>query len=57
MKGLIYLGIGVGGAIGSYVPALFGQDMFSVASIIGGGDILINTGKSSTVKILKMTAV
>jgi phage tail tape-measure protein len=36
MKGLIYLGIGVGGAIGSYVPALFGQDMFSVASIIGG---------------------
>jgi phage tail tape-measure protein len=36
MKGLIYLGIGVGGAIGSYVPALFGQDMISVASIIGG---------------------
>jgi hypothetical protein len=35
MKGLIYLGIAVGGAIGSYVPVLFGQDMFSVASILG----------------------
>ena len=35
-KGLVYLLIFVGGAIGSYIPALFGQDMFSLASIIGG---------------------
>jgi hypothetical protein len=36
MKSLIYIGIFVGGAIGSYIPALFGQDMFSFASIVGG---------------------
>jgi hypothetical protein len=36
MKGLIYLGIFVGGAIGSYLPVLFGQDAFSAAGIIGG---------------------
>jgi Na+/glutamate symporter len=35
-KGLVYLLIFLGGAIGSYIPALFGQDMFSPASIIGG---------------------
>jgi uncharacterized membrane protein YeaQ/YmgE (transglycosylase-associated protein family) len=35
MKGLIYLGIFVGGTIGSYIPVLFGQDMFSFASILG----------------------
>jgi phage tail tape-measure protein len=26
----------VGGAIGSYIPVLFGQDAFSVVSLIGG---------------------
>jgi uncharacterized membrane protein YeaQ/YmgE (transglycosylase-associated protein family) len=36
MKKLIYLGITVGGAIGSYIPVLFGQDAFSVVSLIGG---------------------
>jgi gas vesicle protein len=36
MKKLIYLGIAVGGAIGSYVPVLFGQDAFSAISLIGG---------------------
>lgn len=36
MKGLIYLGIFLGGAIGSYIPVLFGQDMFSLASLLGG---------------------
>jgi phage tail tape-measure protein len=36
MKGLIYLGITVGGFAGSYIPVLFGQDAFSVVSIIGG---------------------
>jgi nitric oxide reductase activation protein len=35
MKGLIYLGIFVGATIGSYIPVLFGQDMFSFASIAG----------------------
>jgi dipeptide/tripeptide permease len=35
MKSLIYLGIFVGGTIGSYLPTLFGQDMFSAASLIG----------------------
>jgi dipeptide/tripeptide permease len=35
MKSLIYIGIGVGGTIGSYIPVLFGQDMFSVASLLG----------------------
>jgi phage tail tape-measure protein len=35
MKGLIYLGIFVGGTIGSYIPVLFGQGIFSAASIIG----------------------
>jgi hypothetical protein len=35
-KGLVYLLIFLGGAIGSYIPVLFGQDMFSLASIIGG---------------------
>jgi hypothetical protein len=37
MKGLIYLGITVGGIIGSYIPViLFHQGSFSVSSIIGG---------------------
>jgi hypothetical protein len=36
MKGLIYLGIFVGGAIGSYIPVLFGQDVFSFVGIVGG---------------------
>jgi hypothetical protein len=35
-KGLVYLLIFIGGAIGSYIPALFGQSMFSAASLIGG---------------------
>jgi gas vesicle protein len=35
-KSWIYLGIFVGGAIGTYVPVLFGQSAFSLASIIGG---------------------
>jgi hypothetical protein len=35
MKSLIYLGIFVGGTIGSYIPTFFGQDMFSAASLIG----------------------
>jgi uncharacterized membrane protein YeaQ/YmgE (transglycosylase-associated protein family) len=35
MKSLIYIGIFVGGTIGSYIPTLFGQDMFSIASIVG----------------------
>jgi hypothetical protein len=37
MKGLIYLGILIGGAIGSYVPVLLGQGAFSLASIFGSG--------------------
>jgi hypothetical protein len=36
MKGLIYFGIFVGGAVGSYIPVLFGQDVFSLAGILGG---------------------
>jgi len=36
MKSLIYLGIFVGGAIGSYIPVLFGQDVFSAAGILAG---------------------
>jgi hypothetical protein len=37
MKGLIYLGITVGGIIGAYLPiVLFHQDSFSAVSIIGG---------------------
>jgi uncharacterized membrane protein YeaQ/YmgE (transglycosylase-associated protein family) len=36
MKGLIYLGITVGGIIGSYIPVLFGQDGFSFISLVGG---------------------
>jgi uncharacterized membrane protein YeaQ/YmgE (transglycosylase-associated protein family) len=36
MKKLIYLGITVGGLIGGYIPVLFGQDGFSVASLVGG---------------------
>jgi hypothetical protein len=37
MKGLIYLGITVGGIIGGYVPViLFHQGSFSAASLIGG---------------------
>ena len=35
-KGLVYLLIFIGGAIGSYVPVLFGQSAFSFISIIGG---------------------
>lgn len=35
MKGLIYLGIFVGGTMGSYIPVLFGQSWFSAASVIG----------------------
>lgn len=37
MKALIYIGIFVGGLIGSYVPVLFGQSAFSFASILAGG--------------------
>jgi hypothetical protein len=36
-KGLIYLGVFVGGTIGSYIPVLFHQDYFSPLSIICGG--------------------
>jgi hypothetical protein len=35
-KGLIYLAIFIGGAIGSYIPILFHQGALSAASIIGG---------------------
>jgi hypothetical protein len=35
-KGLLYLFIIVGGAIGSYIPVLFHQSGLSAASIIGG---------------------
>ena len=35
-KGLVYILIFIGGAIGSYVPVLFGQSPFSMVSIIGG---------------------
>jgi uncharacterized membrane protein YeaQ/YmgE (transglycosylase-associated protein family) len=35
-KGLIYLAILIGGAIGSYIPVLFHQGTFSAASLIGG---------------------
>lgn len=37
MKTMIYVGIFVGGLIGSYVPVLFGQSAFSAASILGSG--------------------
>jgi hypothetical protein len=36
MKGLIYLGVIIGGLIGSYIPVLFGQSAFSFVSILGG---------------------
>jgi len=36
-KGLMYLFILVGGAIGSYIPVLLGQSAISIASIVGGG--------------------
>jgi hypothetical protein len=32
----IYVGISLGGIIGSYLPALFHTDILSAASIIGG---------------------
>lgn len=34
-KPLIWIGMFVGGAIGGYVPVLFGADAFSFSSIIG----------------------
>jgi len=34
-KTLIWIGIFVGGAIGGYVPALWGASLFSFSSIIG----------------------
>jgi hypothetical protein len=36
MKGLIYLGITIGGLIGGYIPVIFGQSAFSMVSILAG---------------------
>jgi hypothetical protein len=36
-KGLIYLGIFLGGTVGSYIPVLFHQGYFSILSIVCGG--------------------
>lgn len=34
-KSLIWIGVFVGGAIGGYVPVIFGADLFSMWSIVG----------------------
>ncbi|MGC9605164.1 MAG: hypothetical protein ABSF56_00155 [Minisyncoccia bacterium] len=35
-KSLIWIGVFVGGTVGSYIPVLFGADVFSFSSIILG---------------------
>lgn len=34
-KTLVWLGVFVGGAIGGYIPTIFGASMFSITSILG----------------------
>ncbi len=34
-KTLIWIGVFIGGAIGGYIPTLFGADGFSMTTIIG----------------------
>lgn len=36
MKGLIYLSVLIFSTIGSFIPVLFHQGLFSLASILGG---------------------
>jgi len=36
-KGITTLFVFVGGALGSYIPVLFGQSAFSIASVVAGG--------------------
>ena len=35
-KSLVFLGMVIGSTAGSYVPLLWGADMFSFSSVIGG---------------------
>ena len=35
-KGYVYLWVFIGSSVGSYVPVLFHQGFFSLASILGG---------------------
>jgi len=41
-KGMVYLAISIGGAVGGYIPVLFGAGGFSAWSILGSaiGSIL-----------------